>query len=332
MKIQAEETNRKLYAYKTPRRDSMYDGNIAEVLQLYGYHFSRRSLELPYFPPVVWIEPTSACNLKCPMCLTGQGRVSKLSNGIMDMELYMSIISQMKDKPIVRTALFFRGDPLLHPNIVEMVAIASDNNLKPYFHTNAMLLKPELSRELILAGLTYISFSIDDETKEGYEKNRLGGLFEQTIDNVRRFLEIKKNLKNDLPFVVIQKVDIDGRGLTKAYKALFDDLPVDQFKLNPMHNWSGEVLGIEVEGDDNRLYPCPDPWQRLTICWDGTVVGCCNDMLQKYVLGDVRENRMEQIWNGEKMKELRRLMKSGENACIPLCKGCTFLSVDDWTI
>ena len=80
------------------------------------------------------------------------------------------------------------------------------------------------------------------------------------------------------------------------------------------------------------VYPCSDPWQRLTICYDGTVVACCNDMLQKYVLGDVKETGLEQIWNGQKIKELRRLMSTGQNRDIHLCRGCAFLYVNDWTI
>lgn len=333
LELEIEEIQKDLIDYKSPRKNIVYDGRIAEVLQLFGYHFARQSIEVPYFPPVIWIEPTSACNLKCPMCLTGKGTVKKVSSGMMDMSLFRSIVEQLKDKPIIRTALFFRGEPLLHPNIVEMVELVSKFNLRPYFHTNGALMTPKLAEELIKAGLTYISFSFDDGTKGEYEMHRVGGQYEVTLNNIVQFLEAKKRLGVQLPYVVIQKIDFKGTGVNEDYKNLFHNLPVNQFKANPLHNWSGEIAEMSIKGKESLpVYPCPDPWQRLTICWDGTVVGCCNDMLQKYVLGDVKKDSLEKIWNNNEIMRLRNLMNSGENKYIPLCKDCSFLYVDDWKI
>lgn len=333
LQISAKQTQEELVAYKNPRKDYTYDGRIASTLQLFGYHFAKQSIEVPYFPPVIWIEPTSRCNLRCPMCLTGKGEVKEVSSGMMDMSLFNAIVTQLIDKPIIRTALFFRGEPLLHPKIVEMVSLAAQYNLRPYFHTNGTLMTQELAEGLIKAGLTYISFSFDGENKEEYEATRVGGRHETTFKNIVGFLEIKKQLESELPYVVIQKVDFDGKGITENYKKMFNNLPVNQFKANPTHNWSGEIEEISIkEKETLTVYPCPDPWQRLTICWDGIVVACCNDMLQKYILGDVKKETLEHIWNGEKIKELRYLMKTCRNKDIKLCKGCSFLYVNDWTI
>lgn len=333
IKLDVEKIQKELQEYKKPRRNISYDGRIAEVLQLFGYHFAKMSLEVPYFAPVIWIEPTPNCNFKCPMCLTGKGIIKKISSGFMDMTLFKKIVFQLKDKPIIRTALFFRGESLLHPKIVEMVELLSRFDLKPYFHTNGALMTPDLSEQLIKAGLTYISFSFDDGTKEGYEKIRVGGRYESILESIKGFLKIKKKLKSSLPYVVIQKIDFSGNGIDQRYKQLFKGLPVDQFKASPLHNWSGEIKELQVvEQATLPVYPCSDPWQRLTICWDGIVVGCCNDMLQKYVLGDIKKDRLDEIWNNEKMIKFRDLIRSENNKNINLCRGCSFLYVNDWIV
>lgn len=302
-----------------------------EVLQYFGYHFGVKSPEVDYFPPVIWIEPTSICNLKCGMCPTGKGKVREKSNGVMEKETFKRIVSQMQGRTVIRTALFFRGEPLINQNIVEMVKIAAVAGFNPYFHSNGTLMNRDIAERLIEAGLNYISFSFDGATKSVYEKHRRGGIFEKTLSNIRGFLEAKMESTGNKPHVVIQSIDFDDLGDNSAIQALFVGLPVDQFNLVPLHNWSGEITECKAKGE-GQVYPCPDPWQRLTICWDGTVVGCCNDMLQKFVLGNVLEQDIMKIWNGEKMKELRHLMEYGKNVDHPLCKGCQNLYTENWCI
>lgn len=322
-------------AFKKPRVDKIYSGKVLDVAQLYGYHFCKKSIEVPYFPPVIWIEPTSICNLKCPMCLTGNGQVKSASElGMMDMELFMKIIGEIRHHPIIRVGLFFRGEPLIHPKIVDMVRIASQYNLNPYFHTNGYLMKPELAKDLIEAGLSYVSFSFDGETKEEYESIRVGGSFDTTLSNIKEFLRIKEKMQLATPHVVIQKIDFNGKGITDRYRQLFECLPVDEFKANPPHNWSGEIQEIKMGNNGNSLniYPCPDPWQRLTICWNGLVVPCCKDMLQKMPVGDVKTHSIETIWNNTRIRKLRSSVASNANCKSKLCKGCSVLYVNNWTI
>jgi len=68
------------------------------------------------------------------------------------------------------------------------------------------------------------------------------------------------------------------------------------------------------------------------ICWNGTVVACCSDMLPKEILGDVTKETLEQIWNGEKIKELRYLMSTGQNKDIRLSLECSSLYTNSWMV
>jgi len=49
------------------------------------------------FPPVVMIEPTNICNLKCPMCPSGNGTL-KRAKGYMEFSTFKIIIDEIKNK------------------------------------------------------------------------------------------------------------------------------------------------------------------------------------------------------------------------------------------
>jgi MoaA/NifB/PqqE/SkfB family radical SAM enzyme len=112
----------------------------------------------------------------------------------MDLELYKNIISQGKGTRLKSVKLNFLCEPLLHPQLVEMVSLASKAELWVMINTNASLLTKELSRDLLKAGLTDIFFSFDSPYPEEYEKIRRGAVYGQVLDNIKTFVAIKEEL------------------------------------------------------------------------------------------------------------------------------------------
>ena len=145
-----------------------------------------------YFPFKIWIETTSRCNLACRLCLNRE--INNSDKGDMDFSLFKKIINQSKDF-LYEANLFHRGEPLLNPNIAEMIEYASINNIKTCIHTNATLLNEEMSIKILKSGLTKIYFSLDTFIKEDYEYIRSGADFEKTVSNIKNFLQLKKELK-----------------------------------------------------------------------------------------------------------------------------------------
>lgn len=68
---------------------------------------------------------------------------------------------------------------------------------------------------------------------------------------------------------------------------------------------------------------CIDPWESLTVNWNGTVSLCCTDY-SKYVLGDVCEESIAKIWNNEKYRHVREFLLgvSAVNDIDFPCKQC----------
>jgi radical SAM protein with 4Fe4S-binding SPASM domain len=67
----------------------------------------------------------------------------------------------------------------------------------------------------------------------------------------------------------------------------------------------------------------------MSIRWDGTVVPCCFDFFNTYILGDVKKKGLREIWNDSPMLKLRGSMFDGTYQSINmLCKSCVILHLE----
>ena len=305
--------------------------NAIKLARVYSAYLARRG-EVAQLPTRVWLEPTPSCNLSCGHCPNGMN--TKFPTGLMKMDLFRSIVDQL-DGATEEVNLFHRGEPLIHPDLPEMVEYCSARGMKTRLHTNAGLLTREKSEELIRAGLSYISFSVDGYTKEVYEKARLGGEFHKTIENIQGFLAAKKTAKGKRPYAIVQVMEIgeeeDGReNRRETFKKNFDNLPLDRFVVRIPHNWAGDAgkFGGGLAGMDKkiRFTPCTFLWYSMTIFFDGTVAPCPQDFFGKLKVGDASLDRIEKIWNGEPLKRLRALMKARDVDGLVPCRTCDILT------
>ena len=50
---------------------------------------------------------------------------------------------------------------------------------------------------------------------------------------------------------------------------------------------------------------------------------CCRDLDFKQLIGDIKSNSIEELWNSKKMSQYRELLASGKKNSIPICKNCS---------
>lgn len=159
----------------------------------------------------LYIEPTSKCNLNCKMCFRNTWIDEELGN--MTMETFNNAINTM---PSGVEKIFFggMGEPLFHPNIIEMVKIASSKVKEVELLTNGTLLNEEMSKKLLEAGMTMLWISIDSLESEGYEKIRVNSKLDKIIANIKIFNKLreyngesnkaKNNVKLGIAFVAMR--------------------------------------------------------------------------------------------------------------------------------
>lgn len=117
----------------------------------------------------VRLEITSKCNLNCKYC---HNLDFANKNDDMSTEEIKKLIYSLKDLG-VNKILLTGGEPLLNPDIIEIVQLLTDLNIKSDLVTNGKLLSYELINKLANAGLKRIRISIDGLGEE-HSKYRIG--------------------------------------------------------------------------------------------------------------------------------------------------------------
>ncbi len=106
---------------------------------------------------ISWLEPTAKCNLACDGCYR-QNENSHKSIEVIREEL--DVFTRLRKVDGVSIA---GGDPLTHPDVVEIVREVKKRNLKPILNTNGLALTKELLAELKKAGVYGFTFHIDSK-------------------------------------------------------------------------------------------------------------------------------------------------------------------------
>jgi MoaA/NifB/PqqE/SkfB family radical SAM enzyme len=168
---------------------------------------------------VLQIEPTDLCNLRCPMCApqVRDGEVhGRVRSGFMDLALYRRVIADVAAHrlPLDHLILQWLGEPTLHPELEEMVAVGIRElaGLVGYlrFDTNAVALTPSRTDRILeaVSGAEgpplLVVFSLDADTAETYERVKGRDRFGQAMANIEHFLARRGEIPGDEPRVNTQ--------------------------------------------------------------------------------------------------------------------------------
>lgn len=116
---------------------------------------------LPWSLPdnaISWLEPTSMCNLACDGCYRENHKNSHLS--LAEVKHNLDIFQKLRNTDCISIA---GGDPLLYPDLVEIVSDIKKRGLKPIINTNGKALTKELLNDLKKAGVFGFTFHIDSK-------------------------------------------------------------------------------------------------------------------------------------------------------------------------
>lgn len=261
------------------------------------------------FPRVVLIDTISYCNLKCSMCVHKE---MKRKKGIMPWSLFTKIMDEIAevDKNI-RVWMVFFGEALLlkrrKPSIFDMIAYAKNKGLTDVvLNSNANLLDETAARGLIGAGLDALYIGLDAFTPETYGQVRVGGNYQQTVQNIIRLMELKKELNASKPNVFVQFVEMGVNKDEKEDFIAFWNAQGAQVKIRPKVSWAGSIEASNLVLDNKDRWPCYWAMQTMSITDTGKVVTCAVDLDARYIAGDISQKTLRDVWNGG-LKELRQL-------------------------
>lgn len=286
----------------------------------------------PGLPVECIVEITNQCNLSCIMCPRAG---MKRPVGFMSLRTFQNIIDQVKEYIEIVYIAGGLGEPLLHPEIGDMIRYSRKNNVRVGVSTNATVLNPAMAKIILDAQPDLLLLSLDAATKELHEKIRAGSNFERTMLNVENFLLEKSRRKMSCPFTIAQMVYMPENESEKSvfyakwkpFKSL-NDIRLKKF----LHLQGAQrIPSVDSKFKSPVGSSCILPWRQVSIAWDGSLSLCCRDLDFKYPLGTVQSTTIEKFWNCENLMQYRHLLASGRKQEIPLCIGCETIKISALT-
>lgn len=304
------------------------------------YYKERTRLEtvIPLSTPfILYVDPSSACNLKCNFCPCGMAHndlwteEKKNSIGIMEMNIFKKIIDDCSEFPdkIKVLRLYKEGEPLVNPHFAEMVSYAkkSNNFIGIDTTTKGILLNPKLNREIIKAGLTRIHISVEGLSAEDYE-NVCGVKidFEKFRDNIKDLYDHRGDCHIFIKTIVENCSEEDEREKKAKFYELFGDI-CDEISFEHIAPcWPGfdkELYSEELGVYGNKIQKCvvcPRLFYILTINSDGVATRCIVDWNRKMTIGNIKDNSVKELWN--KMDQYRIEHLKGNRRKMIGCDEC----------
>ncbi|NNG26548.1 MAG: radical SAM protein [Ignavibacteriaceae bacterium] len=116
---------------------------------------------------ISWLEPTSKCNLYCEGCYRFNEKDGHKSLEQVKEELDIFVKLRKADGVSIAG-----GDPLTHPDVIEIVKEVTKRRMKPILNTNGLALTKELLVELKKAGVFGFTFHVDSKQGRPEWKNK----------------------------------------------------------------------------------------------------------------------------------------------------------------
>jgi radical SAM protein with 4Fe4S-binding SPASM domain len=286
-------------------------------------------------PETGMIEPTNLCNLACPTCPTGTGKIKPLPQ--LTLDRFAHVLGGLTPR-LRNLALWNYGEPLLNKELPAMIAHAKHAGVGVVkVSSNVHFLDGERGLALLRSGLDVLILSVDGASQATYETFRKDGDFAHVARSVAWLCAEKRRLGLTRPRIELQFI---------AMRHNEHELP-EMRRL--AHAWGVDALRVKTVGADDDATRDLVPAQRLlsryaadgetpsvrhafcTMAWDHTVVNvdgsvtpCCYlrpDMGPAFVMGNVFDTPFAAIWRGEKYQAFRAQMLAGRGA-MPVCNKC----------
>lgn len=299
----------------------------------------------PLLPAYVQLQTINACQAACTMC--PYDTYSKVfQRGRMEDWLFDKVTAEIAEHPEIGAFVpMLQNEPLLDKVLFDRLRrfrqLVGDR-VEVELVTNGVLLTDQAVENIRDVKLDVLDISLDALKKETYEKIRIGLDFDQVIAGVERV--IAADLPHTKIFVrlVRQRDNVHeirdfarrwrARGVGVFIYSAHDRAGsvnkfVERISIPP----SAQPVMHKLERRASKLWfgHCPVPFSVASILHNGDVLMCVHDWARKDIIGNVRDATLIELWNGDRMREIRSLVSERRYGEVPACRDCG-LWKDGW--
>lgn len=272
-------------------------------------------------PLTIYVEPTNKCNLSCGFCPQSLPDYIERAgyHQHIDIAVYRKVIAEIQDMGIKSLKLYFFGEPFLHPEIGEIVRLASTVCNRVELTTNAMPMTMKRSQEMIDAGLDYLRVSIYNEKPDLVKRN------------VGQLWKMRKEQNKTLPYICVKTfTSEEAESIREDYRGICDEITAES-----LHSIGSDMIQIKPLVGSHKA--CPYPFYNLVVKSNGDVVPCCVAWEKSLIVGNVNTETLAEIWDGDKLASIQRMHLDGRRGELAACAKCDTLfncpdSVDSLTV
>jgi len=245
----------------------------------------------------------------------------------MDYTLFCKIIDEAAALAIRRIHLYLHGEPMLHREIIKMIAYTKARSIGMHVTTNGMLIDEVMAKAVLDAGVDsadHFRFSILGGSRQVHEMIMRGVAHDKVVQNIDGFLRLREHRQTSGPVV----------------EAIMYLMPENEHEQEAfLRFWTGKVdhatvvgrvsqyfadRGKREDASYHRQMKCRHIWERLTVFWNGDVTVCCMDVDGEFVVGSLKEDSVADVWNGDRLSSIRGMHREGRLNELPFCDQCDF--------
>lgn len=291
-------------------------------------------------PISIGVEPTTACNLRCPQCPSGLRNFTRptgrLKGGVIE-----ALIGELH-ADTTYMVFYFQGEPYLNPHFTDLVRQATAQRLFVSTSTNGHFLHDAAAKSTVESGLSHLIVSVDGLTQQSYEQYRVEGDLATVIAGIENLVKWRRVLRSLTPLIELQFIAFaHNEHEVERVEAFGYGLGVDlvSIKTAQVYDYADDTSGQALiptrealrrytqsaEGwriKNPLLNHCWKLWHSAEVTWDGQVLPCCFDKDARYAMGRVPEQSFESIWRGGSYAAFRRQLMRGRRE-IDMCRNCT---------
>ena len=288
-------------------------------------------------PPVMTIEPTNICNLRCPLCTTGSGQMERVK-GTMSLDTFKLLLDNFGND-IFFMLIYHQGEPYINPHFFDFVKLAKAKKIYVTTSTNGHYFNEKTIEATIASGLDSMIVSVDGITQDSYQKYRIRGELDKVISGTKKMMKMRKIRGSRTPNIALQFLVMKhNEHEIPALRELAEELGVDRLLIKNIevhskqeanewlpvnenfrrYNFNGKEL--IVKGSEKNS--CTRPWLSTLVNWDGEVVPCCFDKNGKYPMGNITNGASgTDIWFGAPLTSFRKKLLANRKS-IDICRNC----------
>jgi radical SAM protein with 4Fe4S-binding SPASM domain len=296
-------------------------------------------------PINITIEPTNVCNAQCPVCETGAGILNR-QKAYLSFDDFKIIIDKIA--PYTNTLMYyFMGEPFLNREWVKQVKYAKEKGIS-FVSTCTNGDVKGIPQGIIDSSIDFVSFQMGGMTQEIHEIYRVNTKLKNIQKNLLETIKLKKEynatyLHIEAGFILMKhnehqveefiewckEVGVDSFNIIDPCVRTVEQgnqyLPTnkDNWIYNPEKFKAGTLCRKIIPKND-----CPWIYYSMTIMSNGDVAPCCHDACGKEIMGNIIEQDLEEIWNGEKFQDFRDRIHTNQRG-VSICSLCSGYGVSD---